>query len=1421
MRVMVQKGISVILVMVLVLGGLNGLVVGAGEAHASVAFAGGTGTSSDPYQIANADQLNEVRNHLGAGIYFILTSDIDLSSYASGAGWTPIGANYDNPFYGNLNGNGFTIRNLTILAGGADFVGLFGVAYWGSSFTNIILEDVDVQGRYNVGGLFGYGEELSVSNVYVTGNVVGIESVGGLAGSPYGGSINNSYFIGSVTGTQNVGGLAGYHYGDIVSSYAAGSVTGVYYTGGLIGSSEGGDISNSFYDETTSGQVDTGKGEGKTTEEMQTESTFTGWDFASQWYIFESQYPQLWAFTKLIKGTTAGTTKLFHVATGMEYSLNGNTYVPITGDSVEITVVAGDSIDVRVIAAPLSRRTLTVGLSDIRGLTPPTLTADTTENYTATDIEMTFVNDPAWLSGVTAVKDGATTLDNGTQYTIEAGKLKIFAGVLAKGNHSITVIASNYDPAVVTQLVTNKQSPALTADTTVPYPTNEMEITYTDDPTWRGVITAVKDGDTTLVIDTQYTIEEGKLKIFAGVLAKGNHSIKVTAPNYDDAVVPQFVAHEFSGAGEGSQSSPYQIATADQLNEVRYLLASDFYFEQVDDIDLGVSPYVDGEGWLPIEGFQGKMDGKGYKITGLKINRSSDYVGLFGTTSSTSSLNNMGLETIELIGKFYVGGLVGSNQGAISNSYSSTGSVSGDNQFYLGGLVGINQGSISNSYSNMVSVSGRGSIGGLVGSNRGSISNSYATGSVSAINSTVGGLVGEYYNGQISYSFYDSTTTTATDTGKGQGKTTELMKTESTYSGWFPSNIWGIDSSINVGYPYLKAFYRFMTYNGNGNTGGDAPTDSNIYTRDADVVVVSNGSLVKTDYNFTGWNTLADGSGTSYEEDDQFVITANTTLYAQWISTAKAISTFSFAGLSPAVSGTVDEANKTIALTVPYGTDVTALVPTFTTTGASVKVADTDQVSGTTAHNFTSAVTYTVVAADSSEQAYTVTVTVAANTAKAISTFNFAGLSPAVTGTVDEANKTIALTVPYGTDVTALVPTFTTTGASVNVASTDQVSGTTAQNFTSAVMYTVVAADSTEQAYTVTVTVAANTGGGVFPPASDAPTSEVHASDSPAISKNGQLALPTGKSGEVSLLEEVTVSIPADASKQELKITIEKLLNTESLLMNQEVLASPIFEILKNFAENFSKPVTLTFVFDPASLKGNQRAAVFYYDELKKIWVEAGGKVDGNKVTVNVDHFTKFAVMVVDKVVEVPMTDPTTNISFSDISGHWAEAKIKQAVSNGIVNGYLDGTFKPNHTVTRAEFAVMLMNALKPQGEGVELIFTDKAKIGAWAQKAVAQAVQAGIINGYADGTFGPSAQVTRAEMAVMIANALKVPTEGNAATPFADDKAIPAWVKGSVAALSELGIVKGMGDNKFNSSTQTTRAETVIVLMNMLEQNK
>ncbi len=195
-------------------------------------------------------------------------------------------------------------------------------------------------------------------------------------------------------------------------------------------------------------------------------------------------------------------------------------------------------------------------------------------------------------------------------------------------------------------------------------------------------------------------------------------------------------------------------------------------------------------------------------------------------------------------------------------------------------------------------------------------------------------------------------------------------------------------------------------------------------------------------------------------------------------SDAKALTELSFedasnAALSADVVATIS--GTTVTATVPFGTDVSALVATYTSTGIAVTVGSATQMSGVTANNFTSPVTYTVHAADGSVQVYTVTVIVAADEAKDITAYSFAsadnaGFTADVTAVI--AGTSITATVPFGTDVTDLVATFSTSGTSVKVGSTVQVSGTTANDFTSPVVYTVTAADNTTKNYTVTVTVA-------------------------------------------------------------------------------------------------------------------------------------------------------------------------------------------------------------------------------------------------------------------------------------------------------------------------------------------------------------
>lgn len=184
-----------------------------------------------------------------------------------------------------------------------------------------------------------------------------------------------------------------------------------------------------------------------------------------------------------------------------------------------------------------------------------------------------------------------------------------------------------------------------------------------------------------------------------------------------------------------------------------------------------------------------------------------------------------------------------------------------------------------------------------------------------------------------------------------------------------------------------------------------------------------------------------------------------------------------------------------------------------------------------------------------------------------------------------------------------------------------------------------------------------------------------------------------------------------------------------------------------------------------------------------------------------------------------PTTAPepeTPSIVFTDTSGHWAEEAIAEAVKRNIVQGYSDGSFKPEGQVTRAEFTVMLMRMLGVEQSSTTTSFADDSSIGNWAKSAVAAAVEKGFINGYTDGSFQPNRTINRMEFAVIAVRALGIDTTPYRSTTFSDDQAIAPWAKASIAAAVDAGIIQGKGNNRFDPAGTATRAEAITVIMNM-----
>ena len=234
--------------------------------------------SSGTYSISTAEELAKLAEMTNAGKVtggeFVLANNIDLSAYSTGEGWTPIG-NGTNSFSGTFDGNGYVVSNLYINRQNKDEQGLFGVIWTGEA-KNLGIENVNI----GLGLNFSYGGGLSaivapnssITNCYVTGSISGEAFIGGIAGEVFNDcNITNCYSNCSVSGEGVIGGLVGsVDRASINNSYSIGSVTGHDEVGGLLGrvNQASININNSYYDKVTSGQSDTGKGVGVSTNEL-------------------------------------------------------------------------------------------------------------------------------------------------------------------------------------------------------------------------------------------------------------------------------------------------------------------------------------------------------------------------------------------------------------------------------------------------------------------------------------------------------------------------------------------------------------------------------------------------------------------------------------------------------------------------------------------------------------------------------------------------------------------------------------------------------------------------------------------------------------------------------------------------------------------------------------------------------------------------------------------------------------------------------------------------------------------------------------------------------------------------------------------------------------------------------------------------
>ena len=243
----------------------------------------------------------------------------------------------------------------------------------------------------------------------------------------------------------------------------------------------------------------------------------------------------------------------------------------------------------------------------------------------------------------------------------------------------------------------------------------------------------------------------------------------------------------FSG-GNGTEASPYEISDLATLEAFReYVNAGSGageYFKLTADIDMSEKYGADIGGseisWTPIGNgivpFTGNFDGGGHKISGLYINSTSDYQGLFGYVGEGGTVQNLGVDGW-VIGDYYVGGVVGMNYGTVTSCFN-TGDVGGD--YYVGGVAGMSNGTVTSCF-NTGDVNGSDYVGGVAGRSYSTVTNCYyLTGTA---NGGIGGTE-------------DSGGESTDKEGSAEAKTAEEFATQSTFVGWDFDTIWQMSDTL-------------------------------------------------------------------------------------------------------------------------------------------------------------------------------------------------------------------------------------------------------------------------------------------------------------------------------------------------------------------------------------------------------------------------------------------------------------------------------------------------------------------------------------------------------------------------------------------------------------------------------------------------
>lgn len=1293
-----------------------------GTAHAAVGFVDGDGSEGDPFQIATAEQLNEIRNHLDK--HFVLIQDIDLRTDASTVVWEPI-AN----FSGSLQGEGNTITHLNIQKHSND-VGLFANVITGGHIENVFVDAVEVRGWDHVGILVGRNTGATVMNVSVSGAVYGDNYVGGLIGRLENSNITNSVAEVDVTaGWDFVGGLIGRSEGSKVAESAAeGTVTSNRRAvGGLIGISRWTEISNSSASGNVSGQDEVAGLIGRAEESVVSNSSasnevkgrhFVGGLIGVAWE--DSDISESYA-----EGSVSGVGQvggLIGVLSNSKLS-NSSATGRVTGEDHRVGGLIGRSVE-----SNISNSTATGSVTGARNYVGGLIGNSEESNVSHSSASSAVAGKGDYVGGFIGYANTSNISDSSAS-----------GSVVSEGGYVGGLVGESRDSEISDSFASGDVKANLRyiggfigrnrgGDVSNSYATGAVVGDFGpvagDFGYVGGLIGRSSDGDdvkdsfATGDVTANGDYIGGFIGYAVGRVSNSYATGQIVGESYVGGLIGDFRNGEISNSfAEGTVTGGrYVGGLAGFIMDGR----TSNSFASGDVRGHNSAGGLIGEfitGTITESYATGSVTGSGNE-GGLVGSFQQGDVSLSYATGEVTGLKNTGGLIGELVestvtysyaegnvaGEVDAGGFVGGNRrGDVAFSFAA-GNVSGCDD--IGGFVGDNDlARISNSYvaGNVTGICGTGlsySVGGLVGDNSGTIENSFVMGSVTG-HHNVGGLVGDnrFAVGNITNSYYDMDVTGQSDLN-GQGLTSEQMKNMESYEGWDFDTTWKIDQH-HYGYPYLiemEGMQAFLTYMGNNSNDDHGLYVSKPY-KTGSFVTIEDLHWTREGYLFQGWDTAPDGNGVRYEIGDSIELTSSLLLYAAWNQDEPPKS--DDAKLARLV---ISAGGQTVTLSPAFETGETSYRAETTSSEATIEAIPSDERATVSLEG------------ERLDEEKTVLLVEGDNWFELVVT--------AENGEIETYNLTIhrvidedVPTTPENEESSGSVRSQSTNAnlAHLNVIIDGKELVLSPKFALEETRYRV---ETTSSEATIQVT-----------------PSDVWATvtlEGERVEKEKTVVLVEGDN-----VFEIVVKAE-NGTRKTYSLTIHRVVENEDTPTTPDAPGCTFSDVTGHWAELF-----ICEAFERGIVKGHTETRFSPQSGITRV---------------------EFMAILLRTLGMASTASEWTEHGFVDQDQipAWATATVQIAVENGLLQGYPDQSLRPLDNVSRAEMVTMIGRAMEWGNLSGNTTFHDDADIPHWAKGYIREAVARGLLNGRGDNRFSPLESATRSEASVLLLKLWYVLDESN-----------------------------------------------------------